>query len=60
MLILTRYPEERIIISTPSGSMTILVMKIRGAYNDRELANPQVQLGIDAPASFIISREELT
>jgi len=50
MLILNRKSEEEIYIETPQGRITLKVIGIDGKA---------VKLGIDAPKSFPIYREEL-
>lgn len=50
-LVITRKPEQVVVIETPSGPIRIIVF---GTERDR------VKLGIEAPESFHIYREELT
>ena len=50
MLVLNRKGEEEIYIETPEGRITLKVIGIDGK---------SVKLGIDAPKSFPIYREEL-
>jgi carbon storage regulator len=50
MLVLNRKNNEEIYIETPEGRITIKVIDIDGKF---------VKIGIDAPRSFPIYREEL-
>lgn len=50
MLVLNRKSNEEIYIETPEGRITIKVIDIDGKF---------VKIGIDAPQSFPIYREEL-
>jgi carbon storage regulator len=51
MLILTRRPGESIIIELPTGEqITVTVLGAKGS---------QVRIGTDAPAEYMILREEL-
>ena len=51
MLILTRRPNEVIVIETPSGEVVeVTVLGTNG---------PQVRMGVSAPAATTIDREEI-
>jgi len=50
MLILTRRTSESIIIETSDGIIEVVICKINGG---------QVRVGIDAPDSVNVDREEL-
>jgi len=50
MLVLRRKPEERIVIATPAGPISITVTRIE---------RRSVQLGIHAPTRCQVLREEL-
>jgi carbon storage regulator len=50
MLSLTRKPNESIILKTSDGDVKVMIIGQRGQY---------VRVGIDAPQSVAILREEL-
>lgn len=51
MLILTRRPNEKIVIETPSGEVVeVTVLGTNG---------PQVRMGVTAPVATTIDREEI-
>jgi|JI10StandDraft_1071094.scaffolds.fasta_scaffold02263_27 carbon storage regulator len=51
MLVLSRFRDEKIIVQTPSGEeVTIMVVDVRG---------DKVRLGVEAPASWPVHREEV-
>lgn len=50
MLVLTRKPNETIVIQTPAGPVTVTVLRVRG---------PQVKLGFDTPPGTPVWREEV-
>jgi len=51
MLILTRYPNESIILTTPAGRVEITLMDVR--------RDGRVRLGIEAPRSITVHRKEI-
>jgi carbon storage regulator len=50
MLVLTRRPGEKLILETSDGPIEILIASIGGQ---------QTQVGVDAPESVTVLREEL-
>lgn len=56
---LTRTANQRVYIDTPQGRVTILVMDVQHEHEGTHLKFPRVRLGIEAPHSFVILREEL-
>lgn len=52
MLVLTRRPEQKILIDggVDAGGVTITIVEVRGE---------QVRVGIDAPRSMVVDREEV-
>ena len=59
MLLLVRTINQQVFIDTPLGRVTIKVMKVQQEHEGTHLKYPRVSLGIDAPASFVIMREEI-
>ena len=57
MLILKRGPNQRIVIETSDGPISIMVTKLCVADDGQILS---VKLGIDAPKKCRVLREELT
>ena len=59
MLILTRNVDQSILIYTPAGVIKIMVTAIQMEDDGRALARPRVKFGIDAPAEYLILKDEL-
>ena len=53
MLVLSRRKGEKIVISHPSGPITVEVVEVRSKDNG------QVRLGVTAPQDVSINREEV-
>ncbi len=51
MLVLTRSMEEKIVIQTPQGDVTLTVLEVR---------SHSVKLGFDAPRDILVHRAELS
>ncbi len=51
MLVLTRSREEKLVIQTPQGDVTLTVLAIRG--------DTSVKLGFEAPREILIHRAEI-
>lgn len=56
MLILDRYEDEAVVLTVAGITIRVVVTSIRKRHKD---ATPRVKLGIDAPRSVNIVREEL-
>ena len=50
MLVLSRYPGESVMISTPAGTVQMMVHEVRG---------DKVRLAFSAPSQVCIDREEV-
>lgn len=55
MLVLSRKPKQRIVLSNGTDTITIVMVK----FNRSPTGSRQVRIGVDAPQSFHILREEL-
>ncbi len=51
MLVLTRSREEKVVIQTPQGDVTLTVLAIRG--------DTSVKLGFEGPREILIHRSEI-
>ncbi len=51
MLVLSRGREEKVIIQTPQGDVTLTVLAIRG--------DTSVKLGFEAPREILVHRAEI-
>ena len=50
MLVLNRRRGEKLVIRSPAGDITLVVLEVHG---------PQVRLGVEAPRSVPVHREEV-